>query len=198
MEEERSINRQQFLRQAGVCFCGCAAILSSTTLLSQEIKQTQDLETPVDKKMQFAHKWVKRFFDIFDKELDEPTRQRILEENGKQCYMQGINQKYPPVSMEKFVEILQEGVGKENCWMERNTVYFNYVRDPRDLRKEDGYCLCPLVEDGPSDLSGTYCHCSVGYVREMFSSSTDQKVEVELLESVKRGGKRCRFKITVV
>jgi predicted hydrocarbon binding protein len=198
MKEERSINRQQFFKQVGVCICGCAAILSSTKLLSQEIKQAQDLGTPVDKKLQFAHKWVKRFFDIFDKELDTRTQQRILEENGKQCYLQGLNQNYPLVSMEKFVEILQKGVGKENCWMEGNTVYFNYVRDPGDLRKEDENCLCPLVEDGPSDLSGTYCHCSVGYVREMFSSSTDQKVEVELLESVKRGGKRCRFKIKVV
>jgi len=197
MKEKEPMNRQQFLRQAGACFCGCAAFLSSTTLLSQGIKQTQDLETPVDKKMQFAHKWVKRFFDIFDKELDAATRQRIMEENGRQCYIQGKKKQYAPVSMEKFVEILQKRVGKENCWMEGNTVYFNYVKDPRDSRKEDGYCLCPLVENGPSVLSGTYCHCSVGYVRELFSSSTDQKVEVELLESVKRGGKRCRFRIMV-
>ena len=198
MEEERSINRQQFLRQAGVCFCGCAALLCPTTLLSQDVQPTQDLESPVDKKMQFAHKWVKRFFDIFDKELDAPTRQRILEENGKQCYQEGLSQKYPVVSMEKFIEILQKGVGKKNCRMERNTVYFNFAGESNDLQKEDGYCLCPLVEDSRSDLSGTYCHCSVGYVREMFSSGTNQKVEVELLESVKRGGKRCRFKITVV
>ena len=198
MEEERSINRQQFLRQAGICFCGCAAILSPATLLSQDVKPTQDLESPVDKKMQFAHKWVKRFFDILDQELDAPTCQRILEENGKQCYQQGLSQKYPPVSMEKFIEILQKGVGKKNCRMERNTVYFNFAGESNDLQREDGYCLCPLVEDGPSDLSGTYCHCSIGYVREMFTSGTNQKVEVELLESVKRGGKSCRFKITLV
>jgi hypothetical protein len=198
MKKEGSINRQEFLRQAGVCFCGCAAILSSTKLLSQEIKQTQDVETPIDKEMQFAHKWVKRFFDIFNKAVDEPTRQRIMEENGRQCYIQGMLKQYTPVSMEKFVEILQKGIGKENCWMEGNIVYFNYVKNPRDSKNENGYCLCPLVENGPLDLSGTYCYCSIGYVREMFSSSTDQKVKVELLESVLRGGKRCRFKITVI
>jgi predicted hydrocarbon binding protein len=193
MKEEGSINRQQFLKRAGVCFCGCAALLNSATLLPQEIK-----ETPADKKMQFAHKWVKRFFDIFDKELDEPTRQRIMEENGRQCYIQGIDRQYAPVSMEKFVGIVQKGIGKENCWMEGNIVYFNYAASPGSVQNEKTSCLCPLVENGPSDLSGTYCHCSVGYVHQMFSSSTNKKVEVELLESLRRGGQRCRFKITVL
>ena len=198
MNEKGSINRQQFFRQIGAYCCGCAAILSPAALSAQENKQAQDSETPVNDEMQFARKWVKRFFDILDKELDAPTRQRILEENGRQCYLQAASQKRPPVSMEKFVEILQEAVGKENCWMEGNAVYFNFVKEPGDSQEQDGYCLCPLVKDGPPELSGTYCHCSIGYVSEMFSSSTEQKVQVELLESVKRGGNRCRFKISVV
>ncbi|HQT92614.1 MAG TPA: DUF6144 family protein, partial [Candidatus Kryptobacter bacterium] len=60
-----------------------------------------------------------------------------------------------------------------------------------------GYCLCPLVESGPEGLSGTYCDCSVGYVREMFRTYTGKAVSVELLESLKRGGRTCRFGITV-
>ena len=192
------MDRQTFIKKAGVSLCGCTALLNFTAVWAQEEKGSGNLQTPDNEKIKFAHKWVKRFFDIFDKVLDEPTRNRIMEENGKECYLQAERQHHAPVTMEKFVPILQTVLGKENCRMEGNKVYFNYVGNPKGLKTEDGFCLCPLVENGPAGLSGTYCQCSVGYVKEMFSSSTGQKVEVELLESLKRNGKKCRFKIIMV
>jgi len=46
-------------------------------------------------------------------------------------------------------------------------------------------------------LSPTYCLCSVGYVREMHERVLGRPVEVELADSVLRGGKRCRFRMVV-
>jgi hypothetical protein len=197
MKEKELIDRQEFLKKAGLGLCGCTAVLHPASALAQELQQSQ-LETPLDERMQHAHRWLKRFFDVFDKELDEPIRKRVMRENGRVCYRQNLGQPRPPVPMEEFVKILQKHLGKENCWMDGKNVYFNYVSNSRGLRKEKEYCLCPMVEKGPEGLSGTYCECSIGYVRVMFSSSTEQQVEVELLESLKRGGKRCRFRITIV
>ncbi len=80
---------------------------------------------------------------------------------------------------------------------EGDVVYFNYRGNPAGLQIADGYCLCPLVEDGPADLSPTYCHCSVGYVAYMFERSTGRPTRVELLESLRGGGKACRFAVHV-
>ncbi|MEW6364151.1 MAG: DUF6144 family protein [Acidobacteriota bacterium] len=61
----------------------------------------------------------------------------------------------------------------------------------------DSFCLRPLVESKPKGLSASYCLCSVGYIQELFSRAFGQPVTVELLDSVFRGGKRCKFKIEV-
>jgi predicted hydrocarbon binding protein len=79
---------------------------------------------------------------------------------------------------------------------EGSLVYFDYVGNPQTgVKVANGFCLCPLVEKGPEGLSGTYCECSIGYVNAMFEHVGGKSVRVELLESLKRGGRGCRFKI---
>ena len=154
--------------------------------------------TPIDKRMAFAQTWAKRMMENLDKEVDEPTRTRLMHANGKSCYRGAT----PPErqfkgGVDAFIEQLTKWSGPRPSPIRRegNTIYFEYVQNPAGLKVADGWCLCPLVEKGPEGLSGTFCECSVGYVAEMFSDITGQPVQVELLESLKRGGKACRFKI---
>jgi hypothetical protein len=55
----------------------------------------------------------------------------------------------------------------------------------------------PAGRGRPADLSPTYCHCSVGYVAYLFERSIGRPVRVELLESLRGGGKACRFAVHV-
>jgi len=43
----------------------------------------------------------------------------------------------------------------------------------------------------------TYCHRSVGYVAYMFERATGRPTRVDLLESLRGGGKACRFAVQV-
>ena len=62
----------------------------------------------------------------------------------------------------------------------------------------DGVCLCPTAEaQGVKKISPTFCWCSVGYVKEMHERIFGRPVNVELVQSVLMGGKRCRFRITL-
>ena len=196
------LNRQEFLQKTCVGLCACAAAVAcpaadTVEMATVEVVAPVAPETPVAGRMQFAQKWVKQFFDVLDANVDEATRTRLMEANGKACYLASHKAASMPIPLPDMVQRLQSSVGPENCRREGNVVYFNYVKNRNRLRIADGYCLCPLVEKGPEGLSGTYCQCSVGYVREMFESTTRRKAQVELLESLKRGGKACRFKITV-
>lgn len=83
---------------------------------------------------------------------------------------------------------------------EGDVVYYEYGADatnPQGAGIKDGHCLCPLVESGPERLSPTYCQCSAGYVKERFERMTGTPVKVEVLESLRMGGRICRFKITL-
>ncbi len=141
----------------------------------------------------YAQRWLKRFMDVFDEELDEATRHRIMERNGQRCFLAayGARKQTPDQGA------LDEIVKKWGLRREGNDIYFAYVQNPKGMKVKSGWCLCAFVAKGPEGLSGTYCQCSVGYVREMFSQLAGKQVKVELLESLKRGGKACRFKITV-
>lgn len=154
----------------------------------------QSQGTSCERKMEFAQRWTKRLFDVLDKQLDEPARVRLMETMGELCYKHAHGSQ-SPLTLDDFIEKFRKRAGDEHIRREGNIVYFRYYANPAGLKVSDGFCLCPLVETGSANLSGTYCHCSVGYVREMFSGMAGHPVRVELLESLKRGGKTCSFKI---
>ncbi len=195
------MDRKEFLRtagRAGVACCGLS-LLPRPLVAGEAPSAAKAPVTPDARKVEWAKTWTKRFFDILDLELDEPTRRRIMERNGHACHQGSLKGEKPPrVTLEQLVKGIAEFNGADSVRLEGNTVYFNYVKNPEGLRVADGYCLCPLVEDGPPGLSKTFCYCSVGYVRDMFESMTGRKAKVELLESLKGGGKTCRFRVDML
>jgi hypothetical protein len=155
--------------------------------------------TPFAERADFARKWTGRFMTVLDERLDEPTRRGLMEANGRACALGAYGPPDPSkvVGVDELVAGIAKHVGPENARREGDVVFFNYKGNPAGLSVADGYCLCPLVEDGPADLSPTYCHCSVGYVSYLFERGLGRPVRVELLESVRRGGKACRFAVHV-
>lgn len=154
--------------------------------------------THAEKRVEFAETWAKRFFDVLDSHLDEPTRAAIMKANGRACHEAGdAGRKAGPMDIDLFIARVRSYIGEDAIRREGDVVYFRYVQNPAGLKVSDGYCLCPLVETGPTGLSGTYCLCSVGYVQNMFETAVGRPARIELLESLKRGGKGCRFKITL-
>lgn len=187
--------------------CGCVLALNPGASIARSIQdkpvQENPNETPCTEKVKFTHKWVKRFFDILDENLDEATRTKLMLVNGAACAKGAYGEftRSEAASIEEIdgtISSFQQKIGKENIYREGMTVFFNYVGNPKGLKIADGYCLCPMIENGPATLSPTFCQCSVGYVQYMFQRYiTFKPVKAELLESVRTGGKSCRFRVTI-
>jgi len=200
------MDRKSFLKsigKAGACACAAAGGLRAALALAPNQAKPGD-QTPerAVKRMEFAAHWVKRFFDVMDQTLDEESRRTLMMTNGKTCLREWIaesKQELKPIDFEQWAEKVAKGPKKESLKVEGNNIY--YVFDSSAETGEasaEGICLCPLVESKPAGMSPTYCLCSLGYVKEMHELRFGRKAEVELLDSVLRGGKRCRFKITIV
>ena len=154
--------------------------------------------TPAEERVRFSETWAKRFFDVLDAHLDAPTREAIMRANGRACHEGGNpGRKVEPTDIDTFIARVRAYIGEDAIRRDGDVVTFHYVQSPRGLKVADGYCLCPLVETGPAGLSGTYCWCSVGYVQHMFETEVGRPAKVELLESLKRGGKGCKFRVTL-
>ena len=54
-------------------------------------------------------------------------------------------------------------------------------------------CGCPLVASGLVDLHPVQCLCSQGMVETIFAKVAGRPVEVEIAETIGRGGKACHF-----
>ncbi len=54
-------------------------------------------------------------------------------------------------------------------------------------------CYCPLVQAASEKLPESFCNCSRGWVKEMFVTLLDRPVEVEILQTVRRGAESCEF-----
>lgn len=153
------------------------------------------------KRIDFAEQWVKRFMDVLDDNLDEQTKRQLMMANGKVChreYLKSIGQRIQPIPFEQWAPLVKERVKDGSIRVEGRTIHFQFLSSAETgLPSAEGKCLCCLVETRPKGLSDTYCLCSLGYVQDIFEQTLGTKVEIELVDSVLRGGKRCKFKMTV-
>jgi predicted ArsR family transcriptional regulator len=159
-------------------------------------------QTGGDKFIEKTHRWIADMMRALERHLDEKTRLRIMEAQGRACYawfddnVSHVSARYRG-DLDKLIAAIRSSVGDANCRRESNTIFFNYGASPEAKRVDRRECLCPLVAAVSGPLSPTFCACSVGYVKEMFERVAGKPADVQLLESLKRGGKQCRFKITM-
>ncbi len=156
--------------------------------------------TTFEKRTEFAKKWIGRFMRVLDERFDETTRCGLMQANGRACAIAAYGPVDPAKTMtlDALMALLAKHLGPENARREGDVVYFSYEQRKDAPRLAEGYCFCKLVEDGPADLSPTYCNCSAGHVAYVFEKHTGKApVRVEVLESVRRGGKACRFAVHV-
>jgi len=204
------MDRKSFLKSlgkagtcAGVCACAAAAGLRAALALEPgQVKPGDKTPERAVKRMEFADIWVKRFFDVMDQTLDAESRTKLMMANGKTCYRDWIRdskQEIKQVEFEQWAEKATRAVNRNDLRVEGNIIYFQFESSAETGQESpQGVCLCPMVESRPPGLSPTYCLCSVGYVKKMHELRFGRKADVDLLDSVLMGGKRCKFKITVL
>lgn len=202
-----TMNRKKFLSSFGkwsACSCFCAAAGGLDRVWAQETAESatsNPSESRAVKRVEFAENWLRRFFGVLDRTLDEETRKKIMMTNGKICYQEWIKstgRERKTLTLEQLSSWAKDNAKDDSIRVEGNVIYFQFTSAAETGQPApEGGCLCPLVESKPAGLSSTYCLCSVGYVKEMYDQLLQKSVDVELVDSVLKGGKRCKFKITL-
>jgi hypothetical protein len=204
----KPIKRKEFLAtlaKVGAGTCACAAATGMRAAFGAQTAPAKPGDKTVEraaKRMEFGDAWVRRFFEAVDGTLDEASRRRLMVANGKSCFAAyaGPPKKQPgPDALEKFTAWIA-AQGKEKGYsIEGKVISFEFVGSAETGQASpEKLCLCPMAEaQKPGQISPTYCLCSVGYVKEMHERILGRPVEVELVDSVLRGGSRCKFRMTV-
>jgi hypothetical protein len=203
--EAKTVDRKGFLKAAGMgaCACACAAagVAPALEVRAEEAGPGAKSSERAVKRVEFADKWVKRFFDVVDRTLDPATRRKLMMANGSACFSGWIEESGRTIVAVEFEKWAAEAAKtpRPGLTVEGKTIGFQFNASAETGgAAPEGVCLCSMAESKPAGLSPTYCFCSLGYVREMWSRRFGRDVDVELIESVLSGGKRCRFKVTVL
>jgi len=211
------MNRKQFFKQsllAGLGCCGAAMGFgqSQAETAGQAISLTQDLtrrirdgaKSPDWRKMEEALVKFRALMGHMDEQLDEETKIKILNACGKSCLINAFGvaaeRKPSPEQAEAYLKALEKGGMEVRREKETITIFYRWgsKQNPYGLSMKEGYCMCPIVESGDPAMPKSYCNCSAGYVKEGLERSTGKTVlKVEVLESILRGGKDCRFKVVM-
>lgn len=135
---------------------------------------------------EFTERWVTNLMEAMEAQLDEASRTMLMESCGRACARAAPidSAKECEDDVDKLVSTMEKWIGKGNVRKDGDIVQVVYPK-----------CFCHLVAKGPAQLPDTYCLCSRGWLKEMFEAVTGTPVDVELLESVKRGAERCTFTV---
>ena len=136
----------------------------------------------------FKEAWISSLMRAMEEQLGEQARSQLMESCGRACAGRSSVMKTARAckgDVGKLVKVLAGLLG-EGTTLSGNIVQLTYPK-----------CYCELVADGPDRLPDVYCHCSEGWVKEIFETAAQKKVRVETLQTIKRGAGSCRFRITL-
>ena len=73
-----------------------------------------------------------------------------------------------------------------------------YLAESDPLMKHYYYCHCPWAREAIKSgdkVAPIFCNCSAGFHKKPWEMALNQKIQVDVLESVLRGDPHCRFVI---
>jgi hypothetical protein len=92
-------------------------------------------------------------------------------------------------NMDKFIELLKTQWG----WL----VDYNKETGVIIADENKNFCVCPMVNLIKDFNSHALCYCSEGFGEKMFSAVAGSPVKAEVISSIKRGDKTCKYKILI-
>lgn len=189
------MNRKEFLRRSVQAGLGSSAIVTlegKSAPPAVQATPADELER-VRREKEFIQNWLTDLLETASNELDASTQLKLIEGCGRGCYRRH-SFKHDLVrdgkgNLENLMEALKRIAGPDGVWRDGGRVHLIY-------RSPDNSCYCPANRDPAAKTYALQCHCSCTSVRTIFEQALGSTVEVELLESFRRGDARCHFVIS--
>jgi predicted hydrocarbon binding protein len=184
------MDRKDFFKkscQAGLCVYAGFTVLNQSTILATETNSAQNAD---DWRIGFMQKRYAKPIDILNSNLDENTRDLILENLGRACSKESEKERL------KFKGDIEGFLNEiKNNWAE-NVSYDKEKGEIRIVGKKVESCFCPFA--GDKSISNTICNCSLGWQKETLESVIGKPVKAKIESSFLRGGDRCSFSAQVL
>ena len=181
------MDRKDFLKKisiSGVCACSGLALLTTKDVIADDNKKQKE-----DWRIGFSRTRYSQLMEILEPKVSIEKFNEIIQMLGRYC--------------SSTVAFIQDYKGDLAGYLKELKRHWN-EDSLVDIEKgiitiasqERTSCVCPLIET--EKVSDNVCNCSLGWQQQTFETVLGKKVEVQIKESIIRGGKRCVFEIKIV
>jgi predicted ArsR family transcriptional regulator len=137
--------------------------------------------------------WWKRVIEELEKLIGREKSCEIMEKCGRKCCGPTSRKKAKEARGEsESIEGLVKGMNENGIGGGRLT-----LKDETTVQGGYDHCYCGQVKHTAEVFPEIYCHCSVGWYKQLFESALGTPVEVELVQSIITGADTCEFIIHV-
>lgn len=187
------LTRSEFLQQAGLWACASCLmlVLGRSDAVAAEAAAADAPVTPVDDALKqakyenaFTNNWLTDLFEAIDHEVDPTVQLKLMQACGRGCYRR-----------HKFKQDIATA-GKGDI----EKLLTAYRKNFRAEHKDDlvhifygDHCYCPAAHNRPARPNDLHCECTRFTHETVFENALGRHVEVELVESIRRGGKTCHL-----
>jgi len=184
------MDRKHFLCSTLQLGLGCSALGSLATAVAPMASAEPEVPEAVKAaqgERDFVLNWLTDLLDTAETVLDEPTRVKLIEGCGRGCYRRHQFKQ----------DIARDGAGdvekliaayKRNfeIWREGDLVHIRYG-------ETSPLCYCPAAKNRPPKPNDLHCECTRTTHQTIFETALGRPFKVDVLESLRRGGRTCHF-----
>ncbi len=181
------MKRKEFLRNCsgGLCACIVAEGISPGTALASDAASAEDW------RLRFVRRRYARLIGILSEKMDEKALDGILHELGAYCSSTDARLAQYRGDVEGCCAYLRRTASGDDVAVDQKRGVIT-VTSP--VRTD---CFCPWISV-EHHTPAVVCNCSLGWQQATWETVTGKKVQVELRESVLRGGRRCVFEVKLL
>ena len=183
------MNRKEFIQRSFQSGLGCYVLwaLKDDSAAQAAFPAEDDAQMKFDK--EFVQNWLSDLLATMDTELDRETQVKLMEGCGRGCFSrfpfkQHIAQQ-GKADLQKLIEAYKKNF---EIWQEGNLVHIRYG-------EVSNRCYCPAANYRPAKPNDIHCECTRMTHQTIFETALGRPFKVDIVESLRRGGKTCHLRV---
>lgn len=184
------MHRKQFLcrtLELGLGTCGLAALGAVAARVDAGAADTSDELEVARNEAAFVRNWVADLVDTMEEELPRDVQLRLIAGCGRGCFRRHEFKRSIAEQGKGSVDELVTAYKKNfEAWREGETVHVRYG-------ETSSRCYCPVVKDQAPRADDLHCECTRSTHQSIFETALGRPIDVEVVETLRRGGRTCHF-----
>jgi len=183
------MDRKEFFQKSvkiGICFCAASLLIPLDKSLNANLL-SEDEKSILQIQKHFIENWLTDLLNTIDDVVDEETKIKLFEGCGKGCFNRHQFKKDIAITGKDDLDKLIEAYKKNfEIWREEDLVHIRYG-------EISSGCYCPVARDPNIKTYRLQCECTRTTHQTIFETALGRPHKVDIVETVRRGGKTCHF-----